>query len=140
MVSRETKSHKFYQKGDLCVGSVVIIREDNVPRLKWPMAIVEKLHISHDGIARSALLRTSNGNKTRAIHRLHSLEMVDGTVLSESDDEKQFDGGVNPSQVDVQFDDTSSVGNVPSVNDLNKNSNQFTRAGRKVKSVNRLNL
>jgi len=122
--------HKFYQKGDLCVGSVVIIREDNVPRLKWPMAIVEKLYRSHDGIARSALLKTSNGSKTRAIHRLHSLEIVDDTVLSQGDDEND---DVNLNQVDVQFD-ASSDRNVPNVD------YQFTRAGRKVKPVNRLDL
>ena len=57
------------------VGSVVLIREDNVPGLKWVTGVVTKLYPGGDGTARSAELRTSHGLRTRAIQRLNDLEL-----------------------------------------------------------------
>ena len=68
---------KFKKEGNLNVGSVVLIKEDGLPRMKWCFGIVEKLHVGKDGIPRAAVLRTSRGLKTRAIQRLYNLE-IDG--------------------------------------------------------------
>jgi hypothetical protein len=120
--------HKFHQKGDLCIGSIVLIREDNIPRLRWDMGIVEKLYRSHDGIVRSAQVRISKGVRTRPIHRLHSMELT-----HESD-----------SNVLLPSDDNISV--TEPISDVNDNSDQHdqdsvaTRSGRIVKPVNRLDL
>ena len=74
---------KFAAKGNLKVGSIVLIREDNVKRLNWPLARVLELHPGRDGIARSATLKTATSVVTRPVQRLHDLELVDdGANLS----------------------------------------------------------
>ena len=68
---------KFGTRGSVKVGSVVIIRRDNVPRLKWPLATVEKLNRGRDGVIRSVEVRTSDGRRTCcAVQRLHNLELA----------------------------------------------------------------
>ena len=71
---------KFRKEGNLDVGSVVLIREDNMPRMKWCTGVVEKLHVGVDGVPRSADIHTSSGKKTRAIQRLYNLELSDRSV------------------------------------------------------------
>ena len=68
---------KFKSRGRLQIGSVVLIREDNVPRLSWLMGVVERLHPSSDGVVRSADVRTVRGVRTRPVQRLHDLEVAD---------------------------------------------------------------
>ena len=70
-----TSVHKMRPYGSLKVGSVVLIHDDKVPRMLWPMGVVVKLHGSSDGVVRSADLRTARGVRTRAIQRLHDLEL-----------------------------------------------------------------
>ena len=68
---------KFRTRGNVKLGSVVIIRRDNAPRLTWPMATVEKLYPGPDGVVRSVQVRTSDGRRTCcAVQRLHNLELV----------------------------------------------------------------
>ena len=59
--------NKFFLKGNLKVGSVVLIREENIPRLKWPLGVVTELFPGKDGTVRSVLLRTARGSLTRPI-------------------------------------------------------------------------
>ena len=76
---------KFGTRGSVKVGSVVIIRRDNAPRLKWPMATVEQLNHGKDGVIRSVQVRTSDGRRTCcAVQRLHNLELSreDGIVAA----------------------------------------------------------
>ena len=68
---------KFRPQGRLREGAVVLIEEDNVPRLQWDLGVVLKLLPGRDGIARSAEVRTARGRKTRAVQRLHDLEVLD---------------------------------------------------------------
>ena len=68
---------KFKSRGKLRIGSVVIIREDCVPRLRWLMGVVERLHPSSDGVVRAADVRTAQGVRTRPVQRLHDLEVSD---------------------------------------------------------------
>lgn len=68
---------KFRKEGNLAIGSVVLIREDGLPRMKWTLGVVEKLHEGKDGVPRAAELRTARGLKTRAIQRLYNLEVAD---------------------------------------------------------------
>ena len=67
---------KFRPQGKLQEGAVVLIQEENVPRQRWDLGVVTKLLPGRDGIARSAELRTVRGQKTRAIQRLHDLEIL----------------------------------------------------------------
>jgi len=68
---------KFKSRGRLQVGSVVLIQEDGLPRLRWEMGVVCKLHPGSDGLVRAADVRTARGIRTRAVQRLHDLEMLE---------------------------------------------------------------
>ena len=73
---------RFNSQGNLKVGSVVLVREDNVPRMLWSMGVVQKLYYSKDGVIRSADVKTSKGLRTRAIQRLHDLELNPNSPVS----------------------------------------------------------
>ena len=68
---------KFKSRGRLQVGSVVLIREDGLPRLRWVMGVVAKLHPGSDGVVRAADVRTAGGLRTRAVQLLHDLEVLE---------------------------------------------------------------
>ena len=61
--------------GNLVIGSIVLIREDNVPRLYWPMGIVEDMIKGRDGVYRTVKVKTKRGSFTRPIQRIHDLEL-----------------------------------------------------------------
>ena len=46
---------KFKKQGNLKEGSVVLVKEDNLPRTKWLLGVVERLHIGKDGVPRASL-------------------------------------------------------------------------------------
>ncbi|XP_026684915.1 uncharacterized protein LOC103516813 [Diaphorina citri] len=56
------------------VGDVVLIGDDNVKRLDWPMGRVINLCPGADGHVRVVKLRTSSGVLTRPIQRIYPLE------------------------------------------------------------------
>ena len=67
--------NKFQRKGDIKEGSVVLVREDNIPRMKWPVGLVTKVYPGRDGVVRSVQLKTGKGHLVRSIQRLHDLEI-----------------------------------------------------------------
>ena len=64
---------------------MVLIKEDNMPKMKWSLGVVKKLHMGRDGIPRAADLDTRHGQRTRAIQRLYNLEITDCEKESCSD-------------------------------------------------------
>ena len=56
-------------------GDVVIVHEDNKPRLQWRLAIVEDLIEGKDGRVRAAHIRTNNYKTTRPVAKLYPLEV-----------------------------------------------------------------
>ena len=69
---------KLKSRGKLQIGSVVLIREDNVPRLHWLIGAVQHLYPGSDGVVRAADVRTAQGVQgTRPAERLHDLEVID---------------------------------------------------------------
>ncbi|XP_068705292.1 uncharacterized protein [Montipora foliosa] len=56
------------------VGDVVLIHDDS-PRVNWKLALVTSINRGHDGLVRSANVRTANGTTNRPIKRLHPLEI-----------------------------------------------------------------
>lgn len=62
---------------DLIVGSLVLVRDDKIPRLQWPVAVVTELRASKDGLVRSVVVRTNKRTFVRAIQSLHNLEICD---------------------------------------------------------------
>ncbi|KAL0830137.1 hypothetical protein ABMA28_003594 [Loxostege sticticalis] len=75
--------HKYYLnilqnrpkwRNDQCnvkLGSLVILKQDNIPTMSWPMARIVKLFEGHDGKVRAVEVRTPNNRThTRAIHKI----------------------------------------------------------------------
>ena len=56
------------------VGDVVIVHDD-VPRLKWQLAVVKELQRGQDNAVRSAIIRTANGVTSIPIVKLYPLEV-----------------------------------------------------------------
>ena len=71
---RETHTANGTKKETIKVGDVVIVHDD-VPRLKWRLAIVKELQRGQDGFVRSASIQTTNGVTSRPITKLYPLEM-----------------------------------------------------------------
>lgn len=55
--------------------SLVLIREDNCPRLQWPLARVVRLLPGRDGLVRTVELKTAKGTFVRPIQRVHAYEL-----------------------------------------------------------------
>ena len=75
------------------VGDVVLIQEDNVKRLNWPIAVIESLLKGKDGNVRAATVRTFNkaGKLTttrRAVQGLYPVEV--GDTEREGEDISEF--------------------------------------------------
>ena len=71
------------RQGELNVGTPVLIHEEKTPRLRWNMGVVTRLFRGRDGLVRSAEVRTGGGYRTRAVQRLHSLEIPPSCPLPE---------------------------------------------------------
>ncbi|XP_024226534.1 uncharacterized protein LOC112213679 [Bombus impatiens] len=51
-------------------GTIVILREDNMPSMHWPLGRVIKVHPGADGVIRTATIQTAEGVLDRAVKRL----------------------------------------------------------------------
>ena len=67
--------NKFKSKCNLKIGSSVLVREDNFPRMYWPLGIIVDTHPGKDGLVRSVKIRTSQGIICRPIQLVHDLEV-----------------------------------------------------------------
>ena len=69
---------RFSAKNSVCnvkIGQVVMISEDNTPRLSWKLGIIEELIPSLDSHTRSVKLRTNYGFLVRSVKKLIPLEL-----------------------------------------------------------------
>ncbi len=76
---------------ELQVGDVVLIQEDNVKRLNWPIAVIESLLKGRDGKVRAATVRMFNNaaklaTTRRAVQRLFPFEVKDSERKQEDMD------------------------------------------------------
>lgn len=124
----------FVPRCNLRKGSVVMIREDNVPRMSWPIGIVMDVFPSKDNVIRSVKIKTSRGMICRPVQRLHDLE-ISYTDSEATNIEKCSDNVKEPNAESPCIENTSEgVANA----DLCPVSR--TRSGRSVKPPSRLNL
>jgi hypothetical protein len=65
------------------VGDVVLVHSDNDKRIKWKLAVVQKLNEGNDGLVRSAVIKTNTGITNRPIVKLYPLE-VNSDAYSET--------------------------------------------------------
>ena len=67
--------NRFRKLGNLKVGSVVLVKEDHIPRMRWPLGLVVRMFPGRDGVCRSVVIRTAKGEFVRSIQRLYDLEV-----------------------------------------------------------------
>ena len=112
------------------VGDVCVIGDDNSKRLFWKLGVVKHLYVGSDGLSRVAVLRTNHGDITRALPRLHKLEVCASDIDSLCDDFK--------------LSKSSKIENEHSVCDINEVKDiEFpvkTRSGRLVRNREILDL
>jgi len=59
------------------VGTVVLLKDDNLPSLRWHMGRVSKVITGEDGVIRVAEIRTAGGTVTRGVRKLCPLPFDD---------------------------------------------------------------
>ena len=72
----------------LKVGSVVLIKDENLPKIKWPLGKIIELHPGRDNIVRSVTLKTAKGVIKRSIQCLRDLEVVAQDIPCKQEDSK----------------------------------------------------
>lgn len=115
------------QRGKIKVGSVVLIKDDNSPKLRWPLGIVTKTMTSKDNVVRSLEIRVQRGLLVRPIQHVHMLELDSNECKPDASEKMPLTkGGDRDLLVGKQS--------------LDKNEVIVTRAGRVVKPRNILDL
>ena len=123
----------FNQKCKLDVGSIVLIKEDNMPRLQWPMGVIVNVYPGKDGLIRSVDVKTRKGVINRSIQRLHDLEINSHLCVLKNTSEKAVD------KPEICVDNTAEMSDHSSVQNINKD-NVYSRRGRPIKRPHKLDL
>lgn len=66
----QTRSKWRSSEKNIQVGDLVLLKEDNVPSLKWVLGRVAELHPGDDDVVRVVSVKTKNGVVKRAAHKL----------------------------------------------------------------------
>ena len=69
---------------NIACGSLVLLKDENLPPLKWNMGRVVDVIMGEDGVARVAVIRTINCLTKRAVSKLAILPIEDNSVESHS--------------------------------------------------------
>ncbi|XP_053964222.1 uncharacterized protein LOC128867152 [Anastrepha ludens] len=77
LTTLQQRSKWHTQNFELCVNDIVLVKDENLPPLKWPLARVTELIYGSDRVARVAVLKTANGVIRRAIRKLCLLPRQD---------------------------------------------------------------
>ena len=67
-------------KCDLQESSVVLVQDDQQPRLRWPLGVTTQLFLGCDGVVRTVEVKTTSGKLVCSIPRIHDLEILSGSV------------------------------------------------------------
>ncbi|XP_062534087.1 uncharacterized protein LOC134203222 [Armigeres subalbatus] len=70
------------QRNNILVGTMVLLREDNLPPLRWRMGRVSEIHPGKDGNIRVVKVRTKDGDFLRAISKVCVLPISDNDTPS----------------------------------------------------------
>ena len=102
------------EKGDL-----VLIREDNCPRMLWPMGVILDSFSGRDEVVRSYRIKTVSGEVTRPAQRLYLLEMNDSKFQMQSDEKPlkadTGEGVTDDGPTDLQTDSVTQTDPEPRV-------------------------
>jgi len=127
----------FVQKCNVKKGAIVLVREDYVPRLKWPLGVVTEVFPGNDNIIRSVMVKTDKGVINRPVQKLHDLEMY-SDLYEDSDEDlrESISGEIVKSSVPGNNENSASEPCKESC--LNPTS--FSQRGRAIKPPNKLDL
>lgn len=128
----------FVPKCNLKEGSLVLIKEDNIPRMSWPCGIVLQVFPGKDGLVRSVKLKTAKGIVQRPIQRLHDLEINNGAPCTELEGTEESSNKNNGSAQSSVAYDSCNVEDVSTYVEICPGS--YTKRGRRVKRPVRMNL
>ena len=128
----------FTSRCKLQKGSIVLVREDNVPRLHWPLGVVTDLFPGKDGLVRSVNVKTSKGVICRSVQRLHDLEICDSPEVDECVSEGGLDEVEPENKVPVSV--IPFANNGPNSEFVPKCPVSYSRRGRMIKVPERLDL
>ena len=118
-------------KCSLREGSLVLVQDVRLPRMRWPLGVVTRLLPGRDGVIRTVEVRTCNGTLVRSVPRLHDLEIMSSGFSDQRDLEPSPQDPDEISEHDNR-ESYSSVDNVPPV--------YITRYGRRVKPVKKFDV
>ena len=111
-----------------------------MPKLHWPVAIVEEIYPGTDGLTRIVRVRTAKGSFTRSVQNLYDLEIMHNIDDSTNDN-------ITDEPVNDDNDVSNAVNNDAIANDINDeiidDTNDIpvqTRSGRTVRPPKRLDL
>ncbi|XP_075162915.1 uncharacterized protein LOC142235550 [Haematobia irritans] len=71
-------------KNNIATGAMVLVKDDNLPPLKWKLGRIVETICGSDGIVRVFIVKTSNGVSRRSVSKLAPLPIEDNTVESQS--------------------------------------------------------
>ena len=73
MTRLQNRPKWWIKNNDIKVGDLVLIKEDNLPQLKWKLGRITSTHAGQDGQVRAATILTASGEVTRGITKLAPL-------------------------------------------------------------------
>lgn len=65
---------------NLLIGTMVLIKDENIPPLKWQLGRIADVITGQDGVVRVALVKTISGISRRAVAKLAVLPIEDNLV------------------------------------------------------------
>ncbi|XP_054282052.1 uncharacterized protein LOC128999514 [Macrosteles quadrilineatus] len=114
MLVHRSKENSGKGSRTISTGDIVLIGDDNIKRINWPLALVLETIRGKDGVCRVAKLKTAKGELTRPIQRLYPIE-INSKDMSRKQD------------VHIETEDNSSTPTEP-------------RRGRKIKISRKMDL
>lgn len=71
----QTRSKWYKMKENIKLGTLVLIREENLPTSRWMLARVIQIHPGNDGVVRVVTVKTKNSTMKRPVNKLCELPM-----------------------------------------------------------------
>ncbi|XP_062537976.1 uncharacterized protein LOC134206287 [Armigeres subalbatus] len=77
------------EKKNLAVDTMVLLKDENQPPLRWPLGRIVEIHHGNDGNVRVVKVRTQDGLYTRAVSKICVLPIQDNeSLLTNSQDDQ----------------------------------------------------
>ena len=74
MPTLQERQKWLYPKRNLKVGDLVLVKQDNTARLRWPLGLITDVYEGADGLVRSVQVKTQTGLYDRPVSKICLLE------------------------------------------------------------------